>query len=94
MANEYFKLTQIFQKFRKGLKQYPFSFGEFASLVPGSNEVVIGVGIVPDGISIYQDRGVPRDVDEGTSPEISFNNHIDPPFLYDESLKTGLREMA
>ena len=91
MANERFKVTKIFQKHIKGLRQYPFSMGSFISLVAGSNETVIGTGIVPDGDSIFIQGGIPLS-DEHDTPEVSLNFHICPPFIYDKSLATGLKD--
>ncbi|MFA7520458.1 hypothetical protein [Shewanella sp.] len=89
MANEYFKLTQIWQRFRKGLRQYPFSICEFAEVNPGSNDTVIGVGMVPDGEAIH--RPLPFN-DEHEASELSLNGHVDPPYIYDGSVGTGLKE--
>ena len=91
MANECFKVTQIFKRFRKGFRQYPFSIGSFVSAVPGSDEIVIGTGVIPDGTSIYVERGVPLS-DEQNVPELSLSAHIDPLFIYNGDLSTGLRE--
>ncbi len=91
MANERFRFTQIWQKHIKGLRQYPFSMVDFVSTVPGSVEVILGQGIVPDGTSIFVQRGIPLG-DGCDTPEVSFSDHIDPLFIYDGSLGTGLRE--
>ena len=89
MANEYFKVKQIWKQFRKGLRQYPFSMCDFVTANPGSNDTLIGSGIVPDGASIYERTPLS---DEHDTPEVSVSDHIDPPFIYDESVSTGLKE--
>ena len=89
MDNEYFKITQIYQKFRNGFRQYPFSICSFVRLTPGTGESVLGEGLVPDGTSIKMEGGVPPN--ETDSPELSLNNHIDPPFIYDNSILIGMK---
>jgi hypothetical protein len=86
MSDEYFKSSQIFQRFRNGFRQYPFSFGSFVSVSPSTGEKVLGSGMIPDGLSIKGD--VPQDATE--SAELSLNNHIDPQFIYDDSCLIGL----
>ena len=90
---EYFKVTQIFQRYRKGFQQYPFSMGSFMSLssLPGGGEEMIGYGIVPDGDSVINDQGVPiAEVLQDT--ELSLNSHVDPSFIHDYTLMSGLKE--
>lgn len=90
MANEYFKQTQIFERFRKGLRQYPFSLCDFVVTNPGSSDTLIGSGMVSDGEAIY--KTIPLS-DEHDTPEIQLNAQIDPSFVYDESVVTGMREV-
>jgi len=45
--------------------------------------------MVPDGRAIY--RTIPPG-DEGDIAEIQSNSHIDPPFIYDGSVVTGMKD--
>lgn len=89
MSNEYYKITEIWQRFRKSYRQYPFSICDFVSANPGSTDTLIGSGMVPDGRAIY--RTIPPG-DEGDIAEIQSNSHIDPPFIYDGSVVTGMKD--
>ena len=90
MPEEYFKVKTIWQRFRKGFRQYPFSICEFVSVSPGVGETLVGGGFIPDGTSIHFERGIPL-ADDHDTPEFSLNNFIEPSFLYDDTLATGLK---
>lgn len=76
------KIKEVFMRHGAGLKRYPFAFGE----VFNTAGVSLGSGFVPNGDAIYNSP----QRDEADVAQI-FDPVIDPPFLYDATLATGIR---
>ena len=91
MANEYFKKTLIFMAHRKGLRRYPFSMCQFVDGTPGVAETILFSGICPDDSAVVYDGNVSF-IDDFDTPEIQPNFMISPPFIYNDTLASGLRD--
>lgn len=84
MADVYFKKTLIFQRFKKGLRQYPFSFVEVVSPGdPGSPETILFSGMMPDGDIGYSPTTDGFFNDQHDTTVINHNFMIDPSFIYE-----------
>jgi hypothetical protein len=88
------KLTKqlIFQNFKTGFRQYPFSFCRITETTPATGlEVEKFNGMVPDGDNVMKDPLYQAGVDdEHLTAIIDKNFVINPSIIYDGSLCTGL----
>jgi hypothetical protein len=84
--------TQIFQKYRKGLRQYPFSIIDMFEETAGSADKMIAQGMIPDlpEMLYWQSLYAAGQADEHEQMELNIDPMIDPPFIYDGSLGTGM----
>ena len=85
MADEFYRKQEIFMRHGKGYRQYPFSMVE---LVNPSTGVVIGSGMMPDGDSVLQ-CALPNE-EIGGMAQNTLENLVDPPFIYDNTLASGV----
>jgi hypothetical protein len=82
------ELTLIFQKYRKGLKLYPLVLVDLLDEVAGTwPDKILMQGFAPGADITY---GFPVQADDHDVPIIKKEFMIDPPFLYDGTLGTGM----
>lgn len=88
MAGELYTIKKIFQKHGKGLRAYPFATCTIKRQTPGSSDTILFEGMVPDNEAINK---VGVLADEHEAIQICNEFIIDPPFIYDDSIGTGMR---